>query len=472
MGQDGSQSLPEILLLPRRLGVKYEALLALDPGGFGRGGLLASPLVRDRPRPAKRGVEQKDLRLVGADRERESERAEDSSEILEQLSNYRKPDGAGLAAEGRTQGRGSTAAREAVIGGSAAGWWKMSAGGSGGAAAEEGPIGIPFPDHSSEILGGLNEQRLSGALCDLLLVAQGCEFPAHRSVLAACSPYFHKLFTSGAAADRQSVYGIDFVSPGALASLLDFAYTATLTLNATNVGEVLSAARLLEIRPVREVCCHLLETKVLSTQGCDAALGRGEEGAEGSSRQTHPPGDSVDQGNWLRAREYLEFFQSCGSHWSSSCSTPELGDPGHRNGGGAGASQSNGSTAPSEHHSPLGMPQHPSLAGEEEEVEVEEGGEGDRKRRGRRKRNEGGDPLAWAASGAFQPSQNGHYSEEYRERLSRGEGGRGCAGGPGVGGEKKMRSKAFQKCPICSKVIQGAGKLPRHIRTHTGEKPY
>ncbi|MGH0180665.1 UNVERIFIED_CONTAM: hypothetical protein FKN15_019355 [Acipenser sinensis] len=61
-----------------------------------------------------------------------------------------KPDGAGLAAEGRTQGSGSTAAREAVIGGSAAGWWKMSAGGSGGAAAEEGPIGIPL----GAVLGG------------------------------------------------------------------------------------------------------------------------------------------------------------------------------------------------------------------------------------------------------------------------------------------------------------------------------
>lgn len=69
--------------------------------------------------------------------------------------------------------------------------------------------------------------------------------------------------------------------------------------------------------------------------------------------------------------------------------------------------------------------------------------------------------------------------------LSRGRTGQDRAGvggkrvedrnsvdGGGAGPERKMRSKAFQKCPICSKVIQGAGKLPRHIRTHTGEKPY
>lgn len=54
----------------------------------------------------------------------------------------------------------------------------------------------------------------------------------------------------------------------------------------------------------------------------------------------------------------------------------------------------------------------------------------------------------------------------------RGNGGGNQATGGGNSGERKMRSKAFQKCPICSKVIQGAGKLPRHIRTHTGEKPY
>lgn len=64
-----------------------------------------------------------------------------------------------------------------------------------------------------------------------------------------------------------------------------------------------------------------------------------------------------------------------------------------------------------------------------------------------------------------------------QERTSAGGRGSGGGGGEGGGGaaggvERKMRSKAFQKCPICSKVIQGAGKLPRHIRTHTGEKPY
>lgn len=38
--------------------------------------------------------------------------------------------------------------------------------------------------------------------------------------------------------------------------------------------------------------------------------------------------------------------------------------------------------------------------------------------------------------------------------------------------ERKMKPKASQQCPICNKIIQGAGKLPRHMRTHTGEKPY
>lgn len=183
----------------------------------------------------------------------------------------------------RTDGRTDTRVG-AVLGGSAAGWWKMSlgaggrggrrlrgiassggGGGRGGAGeAEEGPVGIPFPEHSADILGSLNKQRLSGLLCDVLLVSQDREFPAHRSVLASCSTYFHKLFTSGVAADQQNIYNIDFVAAEALGALLDFAYTATLTVSHSSVAEILAAARLLEIPPVQDVCTHLLDTKVLS----------------------------------------------------------------------------------------------------------------------------------------------------------------------------------------------------------------
>ncbi|XP_029002800.1 zinc finger and BTB domain-containing protein 7A isoform X2 [Betta splendens] len=472
----------------------------------------------------------------------------------------------------RTDGRTDTQVG-AVLGGSAAGWWKMSsgAGGRGGrrlrgtassggggwrggaGEAEEGPVGIPFPEHSADILGSLNKQRLSGLLCDVLLVTQDGEFPAHRSVLASCSSYFHKLFTSGAAADQQNIYNIDFVAAEALGALLDFAYTATLTVSHRSVAEILAAARLLEIPPVQDVCTHLLDTKVLSPPAGSERReeDQGEEGKGSGGRE---------QGNHARAREYLEYFQR-GAHWSSSCSTPELRDlPTHLHFN-HGNGPSNGAPGgPSEYYSPLALAlaQAPTQDPEEEDEDEEEEDDGDVAQ---------GNGLTLGSS-YYPPSQNGHPflppesrlgqetevddgSREMivRERgsasallqhmmdsierqkelaatgdekgdgdspdvefylnyfnstqhedtasaavtqgvpplwLSRGSMGqdrgggraegrlaeRGSGGGGGAGGERKMRSKAFQKCPICSKVIQGAGKLPRHIRTHTGEKPY
>lgn len=161
----------------------------------------------------------------------------------------------------------------------------------------DGPIGIPFPDHSSDILSGLNEQRTQGLLCDVVILVEGREFPTHRSVLAACSQYFKKLFTSGAVVDQQNVYEIDFVSAEALTALMDFAYTATLTVSTANVGDILSAARLLEIPAVSHVCADLLDRQILAA---DAGADAGQLDLV----------DQIDQRNLLRAKEYLEFFQS------------------------------------------------------------------------------------------------------------------------------------------------------------------
>ncbi len=41
-----------------------------------------------------------------------------------------------------------------------------------------------------------------------------------------------------------------------------------------------------------------------------------------------------------------------------------------------------------------------------------------------------------------------------------------------AGGGEEDEAQGVTAVPHLQKVIQGAGKLPRHMRTHTGEKPY
>uniref|UniRef100_A0A8D2NX83 BTB domain-containing protein n=1 Tax=Zosterops lateralis melanops TaxID=1220523 RepID=A0A8D2NX83_ZOSLA len=54
------------------------------------------------------------------------------------------------------------------------------------ASPEDDLIGIPFPEHSSELLSCLNEQRQLGLLCDVTIKTQGLEYRTHRAVLFWC----------------------------------------------------------------------------------------------------------------------------------------------------------------------------------------------------------------------------------------------------------------------------------------------
>lgn len=143
---------------------------------------------------------------------------------------------------------------------------------------EEDLIGIPFPNHSSDVLCSLNEQRRDGLLCDVILIVRDQEYRTHRSVLAACSQYFKKLFT-GATSDggdphhTAAVYEIDFVAPESLTAILEFAYTSTLTVTASNVKEILTAAQMLEIPCIINVCLEIMDSG-------DGGGGGGREGEE------------------------------------------------------------------------------------------------------------------------------------------------------------------------------------------------
>nr|KAF6305605.1 zinc finger and BTB domain containing 4 [Pipistrellus kuhlii] len=60
------------------------------------------------------------------------------------------------------------------------------------------PAEVTDPSHAPAVLRQLNEQRLRGLFCDVTLIAGDTKFPAHRSVLAASSPFFREALLAAA----------------------------------------------------------------------------------------------------------------------------------------------------------------------------------------------------------------------------------------------------------------------------------
>ncbi|XP_058601937.1 zinc finger and BTB domain-containing protein 7B isoform X1 [Onychostoma macrolepis] len=280
---------------------------------------------------------------------------------------------------------------------------------------EDGLIGIPFPEHSNELLSRLNAQRRTGLLCDLTLTSRGARYPTHRSVMAAVSLYFRRLFGAEegeedgeGVGDSCSVCQLDCVSPDALAALLEFAYTATLTIRSSGMREVLKGAQLLGIQCVADACRDI--------------LGETETGDEPMEKAERPPSRrKQDQCLLARAASPVRpVWRSPSGPDTPECGPlPAQGHPGMLVNGGS--------------HWPLEFTHRP----EDTPSEEEESG----------------------AQGRATP------------QLSQSQGD-GAGGGATAGNGRKRKSQTPQQCPVCQKIIHGAGKLPRHMRTHTGEKPF
>lgn len=106
--------------------------------------------------------------------------------------------------------------------------------------------------HAFELMDGM---RKKGELCDVTLLSQNSnEIRAHRVVLAACSPYFEGMFIGEFSEPEGEPVVIDEVDDEALASLVEFAYTASIKITDRNIYSVFEAADLLQFPGVRGAC--------------------------------------------------------------------------------------------------------------------------------------------------------------------------------------------------------------------------
>nr|XP_043890528.1 zinc finger and BTB domain-containing protein 7B isoform X1 [Solea senegalensis] len=342
---------------------------------------------------------------------------------------------------------------------------------------EDGLIGIPFPEHSNELLSHLNDQRRTGLLCDLTLTSRGARYPTHRSVMAAVSLYFRRLFGTeeggGEGGGGFSVCQLDCVAPDALDALLEFAYTATLTIPSSGMRDVLRGAQLLGIQCVADACREILGEK---------AEAEGETAEEQRIQYAAPKrmlvGESYVQKVSRRKTDRKRVKKVELNHRSSFFNPSPASPISH-------------SSPASDSLRSLPSTQPPSPEQEELFIKSEQ---------------QNGDPRSMREPGRGATPNGGHpHWLHDRPRIAQpppvpppndkllGNDGvegfgedrmlmgstsvptsvaeRGAAASA-VGGGRKRKSQTPQQCPVCQKIIHGAGKLPRHMRTHTGEKPF
>lgn len=122
------------------------------------------------------------------------------------------------------------------------------------------PVSVRFTwhGHSNSVLSELTQLRTTHTLTDVTLLVNDVTFPAHKAVLAACSPYFNAMFTSAYSEVSQRTVEIHGVTLEAFESLINYFYTSEITLSTVNVQEILAASSMLQVIPVSNACSDFM----------------------------------------------------------------------------------------------------------------------------------------------------------------------------------------------------------------------
>ncbi|NXU76675.1 ZBT8A protein, partial [Oreotrochilus melanogaster] len=312
---------------------------------------------------------------------------------------------------------------------------------------------MEISSHQIHLLEQLNEQRKQDLFCDCNILVEGKVFKAHRNVLFASSGYFKMLLSQSSKETTQPTTAtFEVFSPETFMVILDFVYSGILSLTGQNVIEVMSAASYLQMTDILNVCKTFIKSS-LDINEKDHYLSLSAKST--NSEPTHP--------SLYRSRRKAK------SNPRRSCSVPEE------------KTNTVNENSWSGYNSYLSS----QVILQRAETQLSKRGRKQSTTRKRRKHlglSQGRDCAqhkshkAERASGDCSTSESSHISRVREEAKFDAENNVDH----GYNHESEAVPKRWSgdlprmrfKCPFCTHTVKRRADLKRHLRCHTGERPY
>lgn len=112
-----------------------------------------------------------------------------------------------------------------------------------------------LPGYSFNSFRDMKERK---EYCDVVLRVADVSIPAHSIVIAAAIPYLRNALLNKSAQGEVIIPEVDDLNPGAIQSMIEYAYHGKVRSNVENTTELLKAACRFEMDEMREACCSFI----------------------------------------------------------------------------------------------------------------------------------------------------------------------------------------------------------------------